>query len=63
MKQPISDAERWQRYKRSTGSRALTRVAVLVPIADADLIRRLAERRRIRAQLAAPFHPEPEPTA
>lgn len=41
----------------------MKRVMVLVPIADAHMIRRLAERRRVRAQLAAPYQPEPEPTA
>lgn len=63
MPRTLTDAERWRRYAAGTAARALVRISVLVPEADADLIRRLAQRRRDRAQIAQPFRPEPEPTA
>lgn len=50
--------ERQRRQALRDRAAGLSRVTVKVPAEDADLIRRLAERRRIRKQLAQPFSPE-----
>ena len=59
--QPGSSRQR--RYHARNRHKGMVRISVLVPVEDADLIRRLAQRRRDRAQLAAPYQPEPGPTA
>lgn len=51
-------AERQRRQALRDRAAGISRVTVKVPVEDADLIRRLAERRRIRKLLAQPFPPE-----
>lgn len=58
MSRRLPDAERMRLSRAQRRELGLVRVEVSVPAEDADLIRRLAERRRIRKQIDKPFTPE-----